>query len=127
MNRVELIMARRQVDAEIKTDPVQIEILRRPKVDTPDGGWRLGELETKSPITVLIMPAKRRLSEMTVNTEMGEVVDYPYILLGYHFDDILRDDSFYWNGDRFQVATLHIKDQVSKTAQIDYFAGTNNV
>lgn len=126
MSRVERIMARRQVDAEIRTDPIQVAIIRRPKIDTLDGGWRWGVDITLSPITVLIMPAKRRMGEMTVNTDMGEVVNYPYILLGYYSDDIIRDDSFYWNGDRFQVKTLHIKDQVSKTAQIDYFGGINN-
>lgn len=126
MNPTERIMARRQVAAEIASDPVEVAIIRRPKIDTGDGGWRWGEDATLPPITVLIMPAKRRLGEMTVNTELGEVPNYPYILLGYHDADIKRDDSFYWNGDRFQVKTLHIKDQVSKTAQIDYYGGTNN-
>lgn len=126
MSRVETIMARRQVDAEIKTDPVSISIIRREKIDTLDGGWKWDDAEPLEPITVLIMPAKRRMSEMTVNTELGDVVDYPYIVLGYHYDDIQRDDSFYWNGDRFQVKTLHIKDQVSKTAQVDYYGGENN-
>ena len=126
MNATERLMARRQVDAEIRTDPVAIALIRRTKIETPDGGWRWSEPTTLDPIVVLIMPAKRRVGDVTINTELGDVINYPFVLLGRHNHDIRRDDSFYWNGDLFQVEALHIKDQVSKTAMIDYFGGENN-
>lgn len=129
MSNVERVMARRQVHMEIKSDPVRITLMRRTKIDTPDGGWKWSDEAlpvTKVPVEVLIMPAKRRLSEMTVNTELGDVVEYPFILLGRHDLDVQRDDEFQWNGDAFQVKTVYIKDEVSHTVQVDYFGGAHN-
>lgn len=127
MSHTERIMARRQVRAEIKTDPVEILPVRRTKVSDGAGGWRWGpEAPIEEAQEVLIAPAKRRLSDFLVNTELGPVVDYPFILLGYHDADILPDDTFTWAGDTFQVKSIHIKTEVSKVAQIDYFGGTQN-
>ena len=126
MNATERLMARRQVAAEIRTDPVEVAMIRREKIDDGAGGWRWDDESTQPPITVLIMPAKRRMGEMLTNTELGDVINYPFILLAHHNDDVRRGDHFYWEGDLFQVAVLHIKDEVSKTAQIDYYAGTKN-
>lgn len=126
MNRTELIMARRQVDAEIKSDPVEVQMVRKTKESAPGGGWRWSSPTLGPTIEVLIMPAKRRMSEMQVNTELGNVIDYPFILLARHAADIRRDDTFTWEGDEFEVKQIHIKAQVSVTAMIDYFGGAKN-
>lgn len=126
MNATERLMARRQVAAEIRTDPVQIALIRREKIDDGAGGWRWGPESVQAPQTFLIMPAKRRMGDMITNTELGDVINYPYVLLAHHDADVLRDDHFYWQGDLFRVDTLHIKEEVSKTAMIDYYAGAKN-
>lgn len=123
MSTVERLMARRQVEAEIKTDPVEIIVTRRTKVSDGAGGWRWGPPTPMPAQEVLITPAKRRLSDMLVNTELGQVVDYPYIILARHNADLKRDDVFFWQGDQFQVQTIHIETEVSITAQVDYFGG----
>lgn len=124
---VERLMARRQVDAEIKTDPVMILPVRKPKFDDGSGGWRYGPpTPIDKPQEVLIAPAKRRLSDMQVNTELGQVIDYPYILVARHSADLEPEDTFEWQGDKFQIKSIHIKTEVSKIAQVDYFGGTKN-
>jgi hypothetical protein len=123
---IERLMARRQVHAEILTDPAMITPVRKVKIDTADGGWRWSPPTPQVPVQVLIIPAKRRLSDMIVATELGNVVDYPYIILARHFADIKRDDTFTWQGEEFQVKTISIKTEVSITAQVDYFGGAKN-
>lgn len=126
MNRVEVLMARRQVNALILADPVMITPARKTQIDTGDGGWKWGPSTPQGQVQVAIVPAKRRLSEFLVNTELGKVVDYPFILLGRHTADIQKDDTFTWQGDQYQVKSIYIKTEVSLTAQIDYFGGTTN-
>ena len=119
-------MSRRQVDAEIKSDPVDIILERETWVNDGAGGQKPGPSTPLKKQEVLIAPAKRRLSSMIVNTELGQVIDYPYIVLGRYNLDIKRGDTFVWQGDTFEVQSLHIKDEVSKVAQVDYFGGTTN-
>lgn len=119
-------MARRQVNALILTDPVDIIPIRETKISDGAGGWIASDPTPREPIQVLIAPAKRRLSEMLVNTELGFVVKYPYIVLARHLADLEQEDIFFWEGEKFQVKSLHIKTQVSITAQVDYFGGTKN-
>lgn len=127
MSPVERLMHRRQVDAEIKADPILIVFERRAKVSDGAGGFIFGPYEPIDPaVEVLIMPAKRRMSEMLVNTELGTVVDYPFWMLARHDADIKPKDKFTWAGDVFRVEQLHIKMEASITAQIDYFGGTKN-
>lgn len=127
MNNIEQIMARRQVDMEIKSDPVMIQFYRREKVSDGAGGYILApSTPTGGAVEVLIMPAKRRMSAMQVNTELGDVIDYAYVVLARHTADIREDDTFSWEGDEFQIESIHIKTQVSVTAMVNYFGGTKN-
>lgn len=126
VSTVERIMSRRQVDAEIKADPVMIVLTRQEKVSDGAGGWRLSEPRDLDPQEVAIVPAKRRLSDMLVNTELGDVVNAPFIVLGRYNLDIERGDHFTWNGDDFKVDQVGIKEEVSKTCPVIYFGGTNN-
>jgi hypothetical protein len=122
----ERIMGRRQVEAEIKSDPVNITISRRTKVDDGAGGWTWSNPTTLDPQEVTITTAKRRLSDMLQNTELGDVVRAPYVVIARHDADIRRDDEFLWNGDHFKVISTQIKTEVQLTAQIDYLAGAHN-
>lgn len=126
LSHVELITARRQVNAEINADPVDVELRRRTKINDGAGGWKWSDFVPLKAQEVTIIPAKRRLSEMLVNTELGDVVHAPYIILGRHNFDVQRGDRFTWNGDDFVVKEVAIKIEVAKTCPVDYFGGGTN-
>lgn len=126
MHPTERLMHRRQVDAEIKADPVVILPRRRTKVSDGAGGFTYTDYVPQQNTEVLIMPAKRRMSSMFVNTELGDVVDYPFWLLARHNANIQPGDLFDWAGDVFEVKQIHIKVEASVTAQIDYYGGVKN-
>lgn len=124
----ELVMARRQIDAMILADPLDVTFLRRQKVDTLDGGWKLSD---PTPLAeaqqVRLIPFKRRMTEFLTNTELGNVSDLPYVLLGRHTLDIEKGDTFTWDEQTFEVITLDISEPEVKTAaHIDYFGGGIN-
>ncbi len=119
-------MARRQVEAFIKADPVAIIPLRKQKIDDGAGGWIYTPPQPRTPITATIVPAKRRLADFTVNTELGDLTKYPFILLARAGEDLERDDTFLWRGDLFEVKSIYIETDISTTAQIDYFGGESN-
>lgn len=121
-------MSRLQIDAMIKADPIDVVIRRYSVVKLPDGGTR------KNPTpTVLVsqkarlIPFKRRMTEFLNNTELGDVPDLPYVLLGYWDMDLKRGDLFTYNGDEFEVKTLDIAEpEVKTSAHVDYYGGENN-
>lgn len=126
MRRTELIMARRQINALIQSDPTQIVLTRTTMVADGAGGFKKGPQVVLDPQTITIVPFKRRMSEMLINTELGDVVEYPYIVLGYPTLDIQREDTFTWNGDSFSVHAVDIKQDVRVSAAVDYTGGRTN-
>lgn len=110
----------------IKADPVDIVPVRITKVRDNSGGWVESPPTPKKKITGTIVPAKRRLSNMLVNTELGDVVRAPYIFLGPANADLLRGDTFTCFLGEFEVKELEIKEDISITAQIDYVKGSQN-
>jgi hypothetical protein len=122
---VELIMSRRQIDAMIEADPVDVIFLRRTKVPTPSGGYTLSAPTPLSEAQeVRLIPFKRRMTEFLNNTELGDLPDLPYIILGRHDLDCERDDLFSINGQDFQVKSEDIGEPEVKSAfQVDYFGG----
>ena len=125
MSPVARVMERRQIDALIKADPVDVVFHRRSRIDTPGGGWKWGPETSLPPQEVALIPFKRRMTEFLANTELGNVPDLPYVLVGRHDLDIQRDDWFIHLGDKFQVQTIDLKTEVRVAAQVDYF-GANN-
>lgn len=119
-------MARRQVAAMINSDPIDIILTRTPKVPDGAGGFVKGPPAVLPSQKVAIHPFKRRFSEMLTNTEMGDIVDYPYVIVGFPDLDIKRDDVFTWQGDQFKVHDVDIKVDVRVKAQVDYYGGTSN-
>lgn len=126
MSHTEKIMSRRLVQAHIQADRVTITLLRNGRVSDGAGGWISTASVPQTPFDAAIIPAKRRLAEFMINTELGDLPKYPFILLAPHDTDIRREDTFYWQGDLFEVQSVYIKTDVSTTAQIDYFGGDNN-
>jgi len=126
MSPTQVVMERRQIAALIRSDPVEIILHRREKITQPGGGWAWGPETPLEPQTVALVPFKRRMTEFLVATEIGEVPDLPYTVLGYHDLDIEPKDWFLWQGDKFEVITVDIKQQVRIAAHVDYFGGTTN-
>jgi hypothetical protein len=122
-------MARRQIEAMILADPTEVTFRRRTKTSTPDGGWKWGTPQDISigSQQVCLIPFKRRITEFLKNTELGDVSDLPYVLLGRHTLDIQKDDLFTVDNQEFQVITIDISEpEVKLAAQVDYFGGGIN-
>lgn len=126
MVNVRTIASRRQVDALIKADPIMVSFERRQKIDAGTGGWTWGPPQALAPQQVSLIPFKRRMSEYLVNTELGEVPDLPYELLGRYNLDIQEEDTFTYNGNKYQVKTITAENRdIQITAQVDYYGATN--
>lgn len=121
-------MARRQIDAMIKADPVDVVFKRKTKVDLPDGGWKWSAaLPLPKAQEVRLIPFKRRMTEFLVNTELGDVSDLPYVILGRHDLDLKKGDTFTISDQEFEVKTLDISEaEVKTTGQVDYYGGGIN-
>lgn len=125
MSTVARIMERRQVAAIIAADPIDVVFHRREKVEVHGGGWKWGPETPLPPQTIALIPFKRRMTDFLVNTELGNVPNLPYVLLGRWDLDIRADDWFTYGSDRMEVKTIDFKTEVRIAAQVDYF-GANH-
>lgn len=124
---IEVLMARRQIDEMIRRDAEYISFRRKTRIRTADNGWIEGPEETLAPQQVSLIPFKRRMTEIMVNTEFGDVPDLPYVLLGRHNLNIQQYDTFTLRGEEFRVESIDIGEPDVKTAaHIDYFGGQTN-
>lgn len=127
VSTVERIMARRQIDALILSDPVSLEFERQEKVSTPGGGWRWGAEVKLEPQQVALIPFKRRMTEFLVDTQYGEIPDLPYVLLGRYNLNVEEKDSFWFQGEQFVVQTIDLKREIRTAAHVDYFGKPNTI
>lgn len=123
MSDVERLMSRRQIARLINADKVEIVISRRPRVTAPGGGWRYGVGVNLPPQIVSIIPFKRRMSEIVINTESGDVLSGDYVILGEHDLDVARYDTFTLAGEHFRVIQVDLKVEVRKAALVEYYGG----
>lgn len=123
MRLSERIMRRRIVRQYIAEDPVDVAFVRQQKVTTPAGGWKLEDQPPLPPQRARIIPAKRRYGNATVNTESGQILDWPYILVGYHDMNIEPNDKFTWQGHHYQVKSIEPDREERTQAAIDFYGG----
>lgn len=126
VSNVERIMARRQINRMIEDDRVTVTFTRRERLSAPGGGWRWGNPRTLDPQEAGLIPFKRRMSDFVINTELGQVIDGAYVLLGRHDFDVKREDTFELNGERFRVKQVDVKTEIRVSAIIDYDGGPLN-
>lgn len=126
MAQVERIMARRQIEALIKADPIMVSFRRRAKIAIHGGGWRYGAETPITPQEVTLIPFKRRMTEFLNNTELGNVPDLPYVLLGRWNLDVQRGDQFSYGGDEFEVQTIDLDTEVRIACHVDYFGAQHD-
>lgn len=120
MKPVERIMSRRQIRAMVEADEFQLVLTRRAKVDLPDGGWRWGPEVVLPPQTATLLPYKRRMSDMVIDTEQGDLTVYQYLVVAEGPLDILRDDEFEHLDRKFRVDSVDVKTEVRTSASVIY-------
>lgn len=121
---VERVAGRRQINQLINDDPIMVVFRRREKIDTHGGGWKWGPEVSLPPQEVALIPFKRRMTEFLVNTELGNVPDLPYVLLGRWNLNIQKDDWFTYGGDKLQVQTIDLDREIRIAAHVDFFGKT---
>lgn len=118
---VERIAGRRQVEQMIKDDPITVVFHRRERVAVHGGGWRWGSESARPPQEIALIPFKRRMTDFLVNTELGEVVNLPYVFVGRWNLDVEQDDWFTYGGDKYVIHTIDLKTEIRISGQVDYF------
>lgn len=117
------------MDAYIKSDPLEVTFTRTMKLETESGAWVEVPPTTLDPQQFRLVPMKRRLYDYTNRTAQdGDIPIMQYTLVGRYNVDILRDDTFVHNGDKYKVISVEPKtndrtrtDRV--VAQIDVIVG----
>jgi hypothetical protein len=129
MDRVELLMRRRNVKAFIDADPVRISIVRHPTpVKNPDtGGYVIpeGDVPPLPWQTARIVQNVRRYTDGLVHAEAGDIPNSEYRLIGMHTMDIEVDDTFTWLGEWYKVTGIYEARQESVFAAIDLLGHEN--
>lgn len=120
-------MARRQVEQMINGNPVTLVLNRYTKIPAPDGGYTLSPTPTPLDAQVFtLIPFKRRMTEFLINTELGDVPNLEYVLLGFHTANVMRGDEFTYNNEDFKVEQLELDREVRVAAAIVYVGGQSN-
>lgn len=114
-------MGRRQLNQIIEDNKVSLIFRRTPKIEVAGGGWRFGASISLPPQECALIPFKRRMTNFLINTELGNVEDLPYVLLGRWNLNIEKGDLFTYQGDEFEVKTIDFKTEIRIAAQVDYY------
>lgn len=84
---------RRSIDAFINWDPEDVEVLRRPRIATADGGSYWGEPEPQGIVTVRITPRQTLSAQSLARvTASGSVAVPDYFITALPGSDIERFD-----------------------------------
>jgi 1-acyl-sn-glycerol-3-phosphate acyltransferase len=102
-DRTELLMLRRSLSAFMRSDSVTIVLTRPQRVDVGNGGWREDDPIVLNPQQFRLVPFKRRLTHLESDTQDGAIPILPYVLIGAHDADVLRDDEFDFRGKQCKV------------------------
>jgi len=125
MNRIELLMRRRNVTAFIDADPVDVVFSRATRVRTPAGGWVEGPRTPLSSQRARIIDSVRRFADTQVNTEAGNIPITAKILIGLYNMDIEVGDDFTLDGAQWEVTAVKDSREERTIAAIDYYGKTS--
>lgn len=127
MDRVELLMRRRNVAAFIDADPVQIAIQRpAPSVKNPLTGGYVKSTVSPLPFQkARIVQNVRRYTAGLVNAEAGDIPHTEYRLLAKYNFDIEVNDTFKWKGENYTVLGIHEAREESVFAAIQLTGADN--
>lgn len=118
-SEVELEAQRRQTDAFIKADHVDVILWRQEKVPNGSGGFVLSPAQPLPPQQFHLVPQNRQLEER--QTLDGAVVRPDSVLIGYYDADIRRGDWFMnAMGKRYDVAWVNEKRDYEVRVELVY-------
>lgn len=110
MEQKALRILRRNLDAFIKADPVDVIFTRPTQVqNVSTGGWIKGTPVTLPPQQFRFVPFKRRLSDQTQNTQDGPLRLGDYIIIGKYSVDVEIGDEFGYNARNYRVKDIEPK------------------
>lgn len=102
-------MARLNLDAFIKADPVDIVIKRSVVTQTLAGGQIKGPPTSLPSQQMRLVPFKRRVNKDVQNTQDGLLRVADYILVGRWNIDVQKGDEFSHGGLNYKVCDLEPK------------------
>lgn len=117
MDQKAMPVLRRLLKEFIKADPREVVITRSMKVASTNGSWTEGNPLELDPQVFRLVPMKRRLSGLEVDTQDGHVQIEDWVLVGSVKSDIEQDDEFDLNGDHFKV--VRVEPKVNDRAKAD--------
>ena len=118
-NPTAIRVMRKNMTVFINADPITITLSRVPKISTPSGGYTEGTPTLLPPQIFRMTPFKRRLSDFTKDTQDGKILQADYILTGQWDCDVLRGDTFWFNGNSLEVISIEpLSDDRPKTDRV---------
>lgn len=128
MNHAELIMRRVNVREFIKADAISLVITREPAPvkNTETGGYLLGtDIPPLDAQVARIVPNRRRYTNGIVNAEAGDIPHTDYLLIGNYNLNVEVNDTFPWQGEKYQVTGIHEQRRESTLCSIDLHGKVN--
>jgi hypothetical protein len=106
MDQQGLLILRRNLDAFIRADPVNVVFSRSTPVQTLAGGHTKGVPTQLASQQFRFVPFKRRLSSSINNTQDGPLSVTEYVLVGRHNVDVQKGDEFFHNSRNYKVTEI---------------------
>lgn len=97
---------RRVMGAFIRADLRMVSLSRKKKIDSGAGSWVWGDAQTLPPQPFRLVPMKRRLSDLTSDTQDGRIPAIDYVLVGQWNADILVGDEFTLNSTQYKIVGI---------------------
>jgi hypothetical protein len=117
MDQRAMPVLRRLLKEFVKADPREVIVSRPTKIESDNGSWTEGDPEVLDPQIFRLVPMKRRLSGLEVDTQDGHLQVEDWVLVGAVDTDIMQDDEFDLNGDHFKV--VRVEPKVNDRAKAD--------
>lgn len=119
-NRIENLVEKRQTTAYIRAEPVLLVLKRPSLVKTGAGGLRQGTPTPLPPQKVRLIPFKRRLTKLTRDTPEGDIINLPYVLMGFWDMNIKVGDEFEYEDGQYKVESIEPNRAFRTLANITY-------
>jgi hypothetical protein len=115
---VELAFQRKNTEAFIAADSVEVVLIRTPREDDGAGGVLTGTPASLLPQVMRLIPLQDGHSPR--QTAEGEMAEPSYMLLGKHDADMERWDEFQMNGAWYQVVFVNQNRQYEVKGEVVY-------
>lgn len=119
-NQAELLFHRRQTAAYLRAESVDIALERRVWETTDTGGRKVASTSTLPPQRFRLVPFKRRLTHVVVNTPDGKVTDSSFQMVGSHTADIQKEDRFQLDGGWYEIESVEPNREFRTLCDVRY-------